>query len=260
MSLTTPGTPPPDTGVIVVAAGRGARLGATLPKAFVRLNGEPLLAYSVRTITTLPACGHLVIVVPATHVAEAHALTQRTAAPGSRWNITVVVGGAERDESVRLGLAALTPSVRTVLIHDAARPLTPPELFTRVAAQVALRGESVIPALPVTDTIKRIRADGTVQETVDRSTLVAVQTPQGFPRDLLVAAHQHQLTHPTPDNLPTDDAEVIQRAGGTIRTEPGDALAMKVTTAADFTVLSTMLSTLPHWFDTAPQTHTEVAV
>lgn len=238
----------PDTGVIVVAAGRGERLGADRPKAFVHLSGIPLLSYSIHTITGLAGPGHLVVVVPASLIAETQQLAAAATPPESQWQTTVVAGGSERDESVRFGLDTLHPAVTTVLVHDAARPLTPAALFERVIARVQETGDGVIPAMPVTDTIKRVGSDGIVRETVDRNTLAAVQTPQGFVRSELAAAHHTHLSQTVTTALPTDDAEVVQRAGGTIRIETGDPQAMKVTTAADLTMLTATLATLPAWF------------
>src|SRR5690606_12958000 len=118
----------------------------------------------------------------------------------------------------------------TVLVHDAARPLTPRAVFQRVIDAVHETRGAVVPALPVADTLKRLADDGTVAATVDRSELVAVQTPQGFPRELLVGAHEAHTAAAT-SSSPTDDAELVQRFGGTVHTVPGDQLAHKLTTA-----------------------------
>lgn len=230
-------------GVVLVAAGRGERLGAGKPKAFVELAGETLIERCARTITSLPGGGHLVVVVPEELAGETLALLAQFTAPGSRWELSVTPGGRERHESVRFGVDALPEYADVVLVHDAARPLTPAALFERVAAEVRRTAASVIPALPVVDTLKRVDSDGVVHETVDRSPLVAVQTPQGFPRELLAAAHDRlgSVTAPVGAEQPTDDAEVVQRAGGTVLTVPGEALAHKLTTPDDLTLLLALL-------------------
>lgn len=231
--------PLPELGVILVAAGRGERLGVRLPKAFVQLGDETLLKRGIRTVTSLPHSGQLVLVVPRERAADAlvlsHALAQHP-----RWRVSVVSGGRERHESVRFGLSALHDSIEVVLVHDAARPLASPELFARVAAEVRRTGEAVVPALPVSDTLKHVDDEGVVHETVDRSELAAVQTPQGFVREVLIAAHETELLHADPP--PTDDAEVVQRAGGTVRVVPGEVRAHKVTTPADLQLLEALLA------------------
>lgn len=230
-------------GVVLVAAGRGDRLGAEVPKAFVSLHGRTLVEFGIGVVTSLPHAGHLVVVVPEERAAQALELVDQVLPEGSPWEVSVVPGGRERHESVRFGLDALPESVEVVLVHDAARPFASAELFDRVVSEVRRTGDSVVPALPVADTLKRVGDDGVVRETVDRSSLVAVQTPQGFPRELLAAAHATvQLQEGEPE-APTDDAEVVQRAGGRVRTVPGEARAHKLTTPADLAILEHILET-----------------
>lgn len=185
------------------------------------LQGRSLLERAVDGLFASGAVDEVVVMVPADMVDGARVL-----APRAR----VVVGGAERTDSVRAGLAA-AGSADLVLVHDAARPLTPGPLIVRVVA--ALRGgaSAVIPVLPVADTIKRVGADGAVEATVDRADLRAVQTPQGFAAAALRAAYDA-----APGELTTDDAGLVERAGGTVVTVPGDPLAMKITTAFDLRV------------------------
>ena len=192
----------------------GSRLGAGVPKAFAWVAGQPMLA---RALTPIPEGVQLVIVAPASHLADALAL-----APAA----TVVVGGETRQASVAAGLGVLEPGIRTVLVHDAARAFAPAELFERVIAAVESTGDGVIPVLPVSDTIKRVDGER-VLETVDRSALVHVQTPQGFPRGALDVAYATAL------NDHTDDAALFAASGGTVITVPGDASAHKITTPAD---------------------------
>ena len=204
----------PTIAVIIVAAGSGARLGAGMPKAFVDIAGRSLLAHAVPAV---PSEAQLIIVAPASHLESA-----REVAPSA----VVVAGAATRQGSVAAGLTALEPGIETVLVHDAARAFTPGDVFGRVIEAVASSGGGIIPVLPVTDTIKRV-ADDSVIETVDRSALVAVQTPQGFPRAALDAAY----TAATEDY--TDDAALFAAAGGSVGTVPGDPVSFKVTTPAD---------------------------
>lgn len=232
-----------ELGVILVAAGRGERLGASLPKAFVELGGAPLLAHGIRTVTSLPHPGQLVLVVSEGHAGEALALADELVPEGSPWQVSVVPGGRERHESVRFGIEALHDTIKTVLVHDAARPLTPAAVFERVLDRVHQTGEAVVPGVPVADTLKQVDDRGTVISTVDRVSLVAVQTPQGFTREGLAAAHDSaQARAGAPGgagagDAPTDDAEVVQRFGGTVHVVPGDPLAHKVTTPADLVML-----------------------
>jgi 2-C-methyl-D-erythritol 4-phosphate cytidylyltransferase/2-C-methyl-D-erythritol 2,4-cyclodiphosphate synthase len=216
----------PRLGVIVVAAGSGTRLGAGIPKALVEVGGETLLARSLSSILDLEEEARVVVVAPASHLAETSAVVDAVAG-AARASVAVVVGGAIRQGSVRAGLDALAASVDTVLVHDAARALTPSSLFAAVARAVRDDDAGVVPGLPVTDTVKRVGAAGECIGTVDRSDLVGVQTPQGFPRAALVAAYAAASAEHT------DDAALFQAAGGGVRVIPGDALAFKVTTAWD---------------------------
>ncbi len=234
----------PTLGVVLVGAGRGERLGGGVPKAFVELHGRPLIEFGIGVVTSLPHAGHLVLVVPESHAAQALELVDLVLPERSRWEVSVVAGGRERHESVRFGLDALPSSIETVLVHDAARPFASAELFERVIDGVRRDGTGVVPALRVSDTLKRVDAEGNVHETVDRAGLVSVQTPQGFPRELLEAAYsgaELQLGE-TASSLPTDDAEVVQRAGGQVRTVSGELRAHKLTTPDDFPVLEHFLA------------------
>jgi 2-C-methyl-D-erythritol 4-phosphate cytidylyltransferase len=232
-------------GVVLVGAGRGERLGAAEPKAFVELHGRALIEFGIGVITSLPHAGHLVVVVPESHAGRTLELVELVLPQGSPWEVSVVPGGRHRHESVSFGLDALPESIDTVLVHDAARPFASAALFERVIAEVRRTGDSAIPALPVADTLKRVDADGVVHETVDRAPLVAVQTPQGFPRETLAAAHATSGLQSGADpasDAPTDDAEVVQRAGGRVRTVAGELRAHKLTTTADLAILEYFLT------------------
>jgi 2-C-methyl-D-erythritol 4-phosphate cytidylyltransferase len=210
--------------LILVAAGSGQRLGAGVPKALVEVAGDTLIGHSLRVAEQIPEIADTVVVVP-----PAQTERVRTAAPSVR----VVPGGATRDESVRAGLDALVTGTEHVLIHDAARPFTPPEVYRRVVS--ALRGGAVavIPGVPVADTIKQVR-EGIVVRTVDRSDLVAVQTPQGFTVDLLRQAHADQRT------AVTDDAMLMENAGHHVHVVAGSHHAFKITTPFDLAVARAM--------------------
>ncbi|WP_431277972.1 2-C-methyl-D-erythritol 4-phosphate cytidylyltransferase [Leifsonia poae] len=213
----------PRVSVIVVAAGSGTRLGAEVPKAFAALRGSTLLERSVHAAAGMRERPQLIVVAPAPLVAEATALA--SAAFGEA--VTVVAGGETRQRSVALGLAEVADTVSIVLVHDAARALTPSSLFDAVVDEVDARGHGVIPGLPVSDTIKLVDAAGDIHETVDRSVLSAVQTPQGFPRADLVAAYAAATSDET------DDAGLVTALGLEVSVIPGRELAFKVTTPAD---------------------------
>ncbi len=217
--------------VIVVAAGSGVRLGQQRPKAFVELVGLTLLERAVSTLALLSEPVQVVVAAPSGHEQFARDIADR--ALGSSANaVSAVTGGVTRHESVLAALAALEPGVTTVLVHDAARCLTPVEVVERVIADVRESGQGVVPGLPVTDTIKVIsgslNSGGTVTSTVDRSSLLAVQTPQGFPRRDLESAYQAARTADY-----TDDAGVFTGAGFIVRTCAGDERSFKITTPAD---------------------------
>lgn len=218
---------PPDAvrlAIVVVAAGSGTRLGAEIPKAFVELHGSTILEHALRGVfgSTHPA--QVIVVAPAALVAQARVIGERAAGSASA-HLTVVAGGDTRQRSVAAGLAVLAEGVEVVLVHDAARALAPSALIDRVAGAVTQEA-GVIPALPVVDTVKRVDGDR-VTAAVDRSELVTVQTPQGFPRAGLVAAYAGALEDFT------DDAALYAAAGGTVLTVPGEPSAFKITTPWD---------------------------
>ncbi len=206
----------------MVAAGSGTRLGAGRPKAFVELAGKSILQRCLDGVLGASEPAHVIVVPPSAQLDEA-----RQIAGASGAAVTVVAGGASRQESVAAGLAVLEPGIRIVLVHDAARALTPGNLFDRVVRAVRESGHGVIPSLPVTDTIKRVGASDEVVETVDRSDLVHVQTPQGFPREQLVAAYA------AADREYTDDAALFAAAGHPVDSVAGEAHAFKITTPWD---------------------------
>ncbi|MGW9167445.1 2-C-methyl-D-erythritol 4-phosphate cytidylyltransferase [Agromyces sp. NPDC055658] len=215
----------PRTAVIIVAAGSGTRLGRPEPKAFVPLGDGTVLSTAIAGVLAMRETPAIVVVAPADRVDEVRGgLAPVVAAAGAP--LEVVAGGASRQDSVARGLAVVAAGVDTVLVHDAARPLTPAPVFDEVAAAVRARGHGIVPALEVVDTIKRV-ADGSVVETIDRSELRAVQTPQGFPRGALDHAYR------TADAEHTDDAALVAATGLVVDTVPGDVRAFKITVPAD---------------------------
>ncbi len=223
-------------GVIVVAGGSGSRLGRSLPKAFVPLAGRPLLAWSLEAAVACRGATCVVVVAPAGYLDEA----RRLAAELSDVPVVVVGGGAERGDSVAAGLAVLPPAVEIVLVHDAARALAPVSLFDSVAFAVAAGHPAVVPGLPVVDTIKQVGRDGTVMATPERASLRAVQTPQGFRRDVLVDAHSAARSAAT--GAVTDDAALVESLGMPVLVIPGDPLAHKITTSTDLLLAEALLT------------------
>jgi 2-C-methyl-D-erythritol 4-phosphate cytidylyltransferase len=208
---------------VIVAAGSGERLGAGMPKALVSLHGRPLLDWALDAFTGHPDIDTVVVVAPADAVPAVRARVGHRA--------RVVAGGASRQRSVDFGLAAVEPDVELVLVHDAARPLVEAPVISAVVARLRQGDQAVIPVLPVTDTVKRVDPAGRVVATVDRTELRAVQTPQGFSRAVLLAAHraaeQRSLTEVT------DDAGLLEALGVAVQTVPGAESCLKITTPYD---------------------------
>jgi 2-C-methyl-D-erythritol 4-phosphate cytidylyltransferase len=221
----------PRTAVIVPAAGRGERLGPGAPKALRTLAGQPILLHAVRNLATARDIDMIVVAVPEDSVEESRALLAGIELP-----LVIVSGGETRQDSVARALLALPPEVDVVLVHDAARPLVPSEVVDRVAAAVRAGAPAVIPTLGVVDTIKEVDADGVVQATLDRSRLHAVQTPQGFVRDVL------QTAHAASDGADaTDDAGMVERMGVKVHVVPGHEEAFKITRPLDLVLAEAIL-------------------
>ena len=219
-----------DVAVLVPAAGAGVRLGPGIPKALRELAGEPLLVHAVRRLGAAPSVGQIVVAAPA---GDVEAVRELLAAVAS---VDVVAGGASRQASVAAALRAADASLGIVLVHDAARALTPPDMIERVAAAVRSGLPAVIPVLPVVDTIKQVDDAGRVAGTVDRAVLRAVQTPQGFLRAVLVAAHEAAVDEHT------DDAGLAEKLGVPVHTVPGDEAAMKITRPLDLRIAAALLT------------------
>lgn len=207
-----------ETWAIVVAAGSGARFGGA--KQFSAVGSERLVDRAVDTAAR--CCDGVVVVLPA----------------GATWDgptvAAVVAGGAKRAASVRAGLTAVPPSAEIVVVHDAARPLAGDALFAAVIAAVESGADGAVPGLAVSDTIKRV--DGTrVVATVPRDHLVTVQTPQAFRAGALRAAH-------TDEGDGTDDAALLEAAGGTVVVVPGESTNLKVTGPEDLMLVTALLA------------------
>lgn len=215
---------------LLVAAGRGERLGLDLPKALVPLAGATMLDWSVSALRAVPAIVQIVVALPPEALAQAPAGT------------TAVAGGRQRSHSVANALAAC-PDGDPIVVHDAARPLATPEVFERALAELEGHPEAsaAVAAVPVSDTVKEVGADrATVIRTLDRARLWAVQTPQVFRRAALARA----LADATDAELAgaTDDAWLVERAGGIVRVVESHASNVKVTTPTDLLLAELLLA------------------
>ncbi|OGR36323.1 MAG: 2-C-methyl-D-erythritol 2,4-cyclodiphosphate synthase [Desulfovibrionales bacterium GWA2_65_9] len=243
---------------VLLAAGSGSRIaqalaegtGEAVRKQYLDLHGAPLFWHSARTFARVQAVKGLVFVFPPQDLERMSALVAELDAGeplGLPWRICA--GGARRQDSVRLGLAALPGDCHGVLVHDSARPFATAGLVRRVAealmeeplstGPLSKGAVAVIPGLNVTDTIKTVRPDNTVQDTPDRSVLRAVQTPQGFLLAPLWAAHQRAQAEAWEV---TDDAALMERAGHPVAVVPGEEQNVKITTPADLALLSSPMN------------------
>lgn len=212
---------------VVPAAGSGERLGAGIPKAFVDLGGLTMLERAVDGLLASGVIARVVVAAPPDRIDQTAALLHGRA--------TVVAGGPERYDTVRLALSAVGDP-EFVVVHDAARPLTPAGQIQRVVAALRDGMRAVIPVLPVVDTIKAVDANGVVLGTPERAGLRAVQTPQGFETALLRRAYQRPGTAAV-----TDDAALVENLGTPVHTVAGDPLAFKITTALDLRLARAVL-------------------
>ncbi|MBB5786618.1 2-C-methyl-D-erythritol 4-phosphate cytidylyltransferase [Jiangella mangrovi] len=215
---------------IVVAAGRGERLGQERPKAFVEVGGRPLIWHALQAASRSARVAHVVVVAPDGYEGD----------PALSGADTVVPGGATRQHSVANGLAVLPPDADVVLIHDAARCLAPPSLYDDVAADVLAGHDAVVPGVAVVDTLKVVDGAGLVTATPDRTELRAVQTPQGFARTVIERAHAAAVERGDTDA--PDDAALVERLGLPVHVVAGHADAFKVTRPQDLLLASTVLA------------------
>ncbi|CQR63335.1 2-C-methyl-D-erythritol 4-phosphate cytidylyltransferase [Streptomyces leeuwenhoekii] len=229
------------TAAVIPAAGRGVRLGPGAPKALRALGGTPMLIHAVRAMAASRAVSLVIVVAPPDGTAEVKSLLDAYALP-ERTDFLVVSGGASRQESVKLGLDALPPEYAIVLVHDAARPLVPVDTVDAVIEAVRDGAPAVVPALPLADTVKQVEPAAVpgdpepVVATPERSSLRAVQTPQGFDRATLIRAHE------TVTDAVTDDAGMVEQLGVRVVAVPGHEEAFKVTRPLDLVLAEAVLA------------------
>ncbi|MDP4615632.1 MAG: 2-C-methyl-D-erythritol 4-phosphate cytidylyltransferase [Candidatus Nanopelagicales bacterium] len=221
----------PKSAAIIAGAGMGHRLGAEIPKALIQIQGITLLERAFISLSKV--VDEIVITAPAGYEEQFKAIVGQSA--------EVITGGVLRSDSIRVALKALSPSVESVLIHDAARALASSALAAKVLDELRTGQSAVIPVLKVIDTIKEIDRDGFVRATPDRSSLVAAQTPQGFNRQVLERAH-------SASDDATDDAALVEAIGVKVKTIEGEASAFKITTKEDIGQALLLLSPIDRNF------------
>jgi len=216
---------PRDVGVILVAAGQGTRVGGA-PKQYRQLAGVPIVLRALRPFTAHREVAQVVLVLPPADAAQPPPFLRGLAGPALR----LVPGGAERGDSVLAGLAALEPVCSIALVHDAARPFVKADVIDAVI-QEARAGSGAVAAVPITDTVKELAGGGhRVLRTLPRERLWRAQTPQGFPRALLVEAYERARQ----DGVKAaDDAALVERLGATVTVIPDSPRNFKITTAED---------------------------
>ncbi|MDX3227223.1 2-C-methyl-D-erythritol 4-phosphate cytidylyltransferase [Streptomyces sp. ME19-01-6] len=237
---------PTGTAAVIPAAGRGVRLGPGAPKALRPLSGTPMLVHAVRAMARSRSVTLVVVVAPPDGVDEVRRLLDASPLAGNT-EVVVVPGGETRQESVRRGLAAVPEDITCVLVHDAARPLVPVDTVDAVVAAVREGAPAVVPALPLADTVKQVEPrtgdragePEPVVGTPERALLRAVQTPQGFDRATLVAAHEKIALE---GEGATDDAGMVERLGVEVVVVPGHEEAFKVTRPLDLVLAEAVLA------------------
>ena len=220
------------TWAVLAAAGRGERLGAGQPKSFAALGGRPLLAESLERLEASDWIDAIVVAAPPGWEEPAILLAEELGAGKVNASVT---GGRSRAESVRLALAEVPDEAAVVLVHDAARPVLAEEVIERVLAPLSEGWDAVVPALPVVDTVKRVRGDEVI-ETLDREGLVAVQTPQAFLLPVLRGALAGDLARAS------DCSALVEARGGRVRVVAGDRRLLKVTSKADLELVTSWLT------------------
>ena len=220
------------TWAVLVAGGRGERLGGDRPKAFTGLGERVLLAESLERLEASEWIDAIVVVVPEEWEEPAILLAEELGA--GKVN-SAVVGGATRADSVRAGLAEVSDEALVVLVHDAARPLLPEDVIARVLGGLAEDWDGVVAGLPLADTVKRVDEHGAVAETIDRTGLYAIQTPQAFPVSTLREALMR-------GGDASDCAGLVEQAGGRVRVVEGDPRLVKITTPGDLAFVETLLA------------------
>lgn len=227
------------TYVVIAAAGKGTRMGTNVNKQYLELSGEPVLAWTVRRFENCRLVNGIVIVVGKdeiefckTHIVERYAFKKVKA---------VVAGGATRQQSVLSGLRRVSACCETVLVHDGARPFVDAKCI-ETCINVAKKWGAAVAAVPAKDTIKRIGSDGFIDETIDRSGLWYIQTPQGFKYDLIADAHRKAIE----DGFDgTDDAILLERIGHKVRVVMGSYYNIKITSKEDLVIAQSIAKMIP---------------
>ncbi|MFM7144787.1 MAG: 2-C-methyl-D-erythritol 4-phosphate cytidylyltransferase [Actinomycetales bacterium] len=224
------------TAALVPAAGRGERLGPGLPKALRPISGTPMLAMAVHALAASRVVDLIVVAAPAEFVDQ---VTAMLVPLEDSAEITVVEGGATRSESVARTLIGLPDDVGYVLVHDAARPLVPAEVVIGVVTALREGQRAVIPGIPLVDTVKAVDSGDDVVSTIPRDSVRAVQTPQGFARSVLAAAH---AAFDGDESTVTDDASLVERLGVPVHVVPGHEDAFKVTRPIDLVLAEALVA------------------
>jgi 2-C-methyl-D-erythritol 4-phosphate cytidylyltransferase len=221
---------------LVPAAGRGLRMGGSVPKQFLSLGGEPLIVQSLRTLQAAPVVDQIILAVPSAdidycekEIVSRHRFTKVT---------KVVAGGAERQDSVRHALAQVPVDTEIVIIHDAVRPFMTQGMLAEVVVAARSGGAAII-ALPMRDTVKQVRTDGTIERTVDRAPLWLAQTPQAFRRDWIEKAHEKAYAEGI---RATDDAFLVEWLGYSVTVVEGSGENIKVTRPEDLIIGEAILA------------------
>ena len=219
-----------ETALVIPAAGRGVRMGLGKPKPLVELKNKPIIIWTLEPFVALDLARHTVIVV-SEGIADRieHLIGQHF---GSAVGLKIVPGGIDRQCSVYNGLLALAPSTEIAIVHDAVRPFVEPQSILESIDAAKACGAATV-AIPAVDTIAAVNEDGTIRDTLDRSGLWAVQTPQTFQYDTILKAHEQA----DKDGVrATDDAELVRRLGLTVKVVEGSPDNIKLTTGHDLLV------------------------
>ena len=215
-----------DVGVVIVAAGKGSRTGSNELKQFRWVAGKPMLLHSVQAFHDRDDVALVVCVLPREHAGDPPAWLFQCDVE----RLLISTGGRERSDSVANGIEDLPPECEIIVVHDAARPLVPASVIERVVAE-ARRGNGAVPALPVADTLKRVNESRAISGTVERDGLWRAQTPQAFPRDMIMQAYTDARAKGI---TATDDSALCERLGFPVVVVPGSERAIKITDEADF--------------------------
>ena len=240
MSSSWCGRLPRDVGVVVVAAGRGERLGGNVPKQYQLIGGVPMVVRALHPFTSHPDVVQVVLVLPNEDAGRPPRFLSDISGPST---LSIVPGGRHRGDSVRAGLAALRPECTVVLVHDAARPFVERGVIDAVI-RYARAGEGAVPAVPLSDTLKEAMAadPSVIRRTHPRARLWRAQTPQGFPRAVLEEAHARAVST---GHRATDDAALVEAMGVPVRLVPDSCRNLKVTTPEDLALAELLAGAAP---------------